>query len=496
VYIEKNRYGRWQRAAKLAPALLSSVLLQLAACATSSVEESSRSVSESSAEDSPNDNAVAGGVERHHDRDKFVTVKGTAFRLNGKPYHFIGANYWQAMNLASKGAGGDRRQFLRELDDMKAHGITNLRIVAASEGPDTEPLRIVPSLLTAPGVYNPDLLDGLDFVLKALGDRDMKAIMTMGNMWHWSGGFGQYLVWAGVASSIPYPPPRPGGDWNEYQRFAAQFYGNAKAVSIYLDHVTKIVNRVNKYTGTRYRDDPAIMAWELANEPRALTEVDAYLAWVDKSARLIKSLDHNHLVTTGSEGDTSDPSFSGTEYLRDHSFASIDYGTTHVWVQNWGWYDPLRPDETYAPAVALAEAYIDSHVARTLTLNKPIVFEEFGLARDLNSFEPTSSLTMRDRYYTELFGHFYAFARTDAVAGTNFWAFAGESRPAAPGQFWQPGQPFLGDPPHEQQGWYSIYNSDASTLAIVKRFSRLMTDLDRGHDQGHDQRHDREHNDR
>src|SRR5689334_7417598 len=105
--------------------------------------------------------------------DRFVTVRGTELRLEGRSYQFVGANYWQAMNLASRGPGGDRQQLLRELDQMKAHGITNLRIMAASEGPDTEPLRMVPALLQAPSVYNLDLLDGLDFVLKALADRDM-----------------------------------------------------------------------------------------------------------------------------------------------------------------------------------------------------------------------------------------------------------------------------------------------------------------------------------
>src|SRR5215208_2363330 len=90
---------------------------------------------------------------RNH-RDGFVTVGGTEFRLEGRSYHFVGANYWQAMNLASRGPGGDRQQLLRELDEMKAHGITNLRIMAATEGPDTEPFRIVPALLEAPGVYD------------------------------------------------------------------------------------------------------------------------------------------------------------------------------------------------------------------------------------------------------------------------------------------------------------------------------------------------------
>lgn len=413
-------------------------------------------------------------------RDGFVTVRGTEFRLDGRSYHFVGANYWQAMNLASRGPGGDRQQLLRELDDLKAHGITNLRIMAASEGPDPEPLRIAPALLQAPGIYNADLLDGLDFAVKALADRDMKAIMTLGNLWHWSGGLGQYLVWAGLARSIPCPPPRPGGDWDEYQRFAARFYDSPRAVSYYLDHVAKIVTRVNPYTNRSYCDDPTIMAWELANEPRALDHVDSYLAWIATSAQLIKSLDHNHLVTIGSEGDTSEPSYSGTEYLRDHALSAIDYGTAHVWVQNWGWYDPLDAAASYAPAVARAKAYIDSHVSRTRTLDKPIVFEEFGLARDRNSFSPASPVTARDQYYAELLGHIYAQAKTGAVAGANFWAFAGESRPVLPfGQWWRPGDALVADPPHEPQGWYSVYNSDSSTLAVVTHFSRLMSDLDR-----------------
>jgi mannan endo-1,4-beta-mannosidase len=421
---------------------------------------------------------IAGDREGH--RDRFVTVRGTELRLAGRSYHFVGANYWQAMNLASRGPGGDRHQLLRELDDLKTHGITNLRIMAASEGPDREPLRIVPALLQAPGVYNADLLDGLDFALKALADRDMKAVLTLGNMWHWSGGLGQYLVWAGVARSVPYPPPHPGGDWDAYQRFVAQFYDSASAVSYYLDHVTRIVTRVNPYTNRPYRDDPTIMAWELANEPRALGRVDGYLAWIATTAQRIKSLDPHHLVTIGSEGDTSEPGHSGTEYLRDHALSAIDYGTAHVWVENWGWYDPRDAATTYAPAVARARAYIDSHVARTRALDKPIVFEELGIARDLGSFSPGAPVTVRDRYHAEILGHLHALAQGGAVAGANFWAYAGESRPVPPfGQWWRPGDALVADPPHEPQGWYSIYDSDRSTLAVASHFSRLMSDLDR-----------------
>ncbi|HKE14536.1 MAG TPA: cellulase family glycosylhydrolase [Kofleriaceae bacterium] len=414
-----------------------------------------------------------------HGRRDFVVADGTGLRLHGRPYHFVGTNYWQAMNLASRGPGGDRARFLRELDALRDAGITNLRIMAITEGPDSEMLRIVPALVQAPGVYDEDLLDGLDFAIAAMRQRGMKAVMTLGNEWHWSGGFGQYLVWTGAADSIPYPPPREGGDWDEYQRFVSQFYGDPDAVSLYLENIENLVERVNRYTHTRYRDEPAIMAWELANEPRALQQTSAYLDWIATSAAFIKQLDPNHLVTTGSEGDTSSPSYSGTEYLRDHSAGGIDYGTAHFWVQNWGWYDPLRAEETYGPATDMARAYIASHVERTALLDKPIVFEEFGLARDQQSFDPDSTVAWRDRYYGEMLDDLVDFAQEGQVAGTNSWAWAGEGRPVSPfGLWWVPGDPFIGDPPHEQQGWYSIYDTDASTMAVIAERADAMSDLD------------------
>ncbi|MGE5785157.1 MAG: glycoside hydrolase 5 family protein [Myxococcales bacterium] len=410
-----------------------------------------------------------------HDRAQFVSVKDHGLVLGDRPYHFVGANFWQAMNLASRGPGGNRDQLVRELDRLKASGVTNVRIIAASEGPDTEPYRAVPALLKSPGEYDLALLDGLDFVLKEMGERHMKAVMVLGNMWHWSGGFGQYLLWAGAAEAIPYPPPAENGNWDEYQRFCAQFYGNERAVGYYLQHVQHIVARYNPYTRTRYRDDPTIMAWELANEPRAVDRLDDYRRWIARASAYIKTLDPQHLVTTGSEGDTSQPSFTNTEYYADHDVPTIDYGTAHVWIQNWDWYDPAAPEDTFDSALALAKRYIDSHVERTLRLNKPIVFEEFGIARDHNRFDAASSVVWRDRYYREFIEHLLAHARMGAVSGTNFWAWSGESRPLEPyGSFWKPGDPFLGDPPHEQQGWYGVYDTDVSTIDLISHYAELM----------------------
>ncbi len=411
-------------------------------------------------------------------KDQFITTKGHRFYLNNKPYQYMGTNFWQAMNLASNGPGGNRPQLLRELDNLKAHSITNLRIMCASEGPNTEPLRSIPSLQKQPGIYDEDLLDGLDFLLKSMGERGMKAIMVLGNMWHWSGGFGQYLVWSGVADKIPYPPPAEYGNWDQYQRFTSQFYSNPQAVYHYLKHIKFIVKRFNQYTNLFYKDDPTIMAWELANEPRAIEEGSAYHNWISISSYFIKALDRRHLVTTGSEGDTSTPSYSGIDYYKDHLCKNIDYGTAHIWIQNWGWYDPLQPENTYNDAFKLLKTYLDSHIRRTLKLGKPIVIEEFGIARDKNNYNPTASTQWRDKYLKDMFEELYKRAEEGALAGGNFWAWAGESRPLPPyGLWWKKGDPMIGDPPHEQQGWYSVYDTDTSTLSIIREYAEKFNKL-------------------
>src|SRR5215216_701262 len=55
----------------------------------------------------------------------FVVVKNTGFEINGKPYHYLGTNFWYGLNLGSKGAGGNRDRLIRELDRLKTLGVTN-----------------------------------------------------------------------------------------------------------------------------------------------------------------------------------------------------------------------------------------------------------------------------------------------------------------------------------------------------------------------------------
>jgi len=387
----------------------------------------------------------------------FITVEGDRFLLNGRPHRFVGVNYWYGMNLASPGPGGDRERLARELDLLASLGVTNLRVMAGSEGPDGERYRVVPALQPAPGVYNPDLLAGLDHLLAEAGRRDIRLVLCLNNFWPWTGGMAQYVAWEN-GEPIPYPEG-PEADWDRYQDFTAAFYDNPGACSAFRDHVRAVVTRVNSITGVPYREDPTIMAWELANEPRGMGRAAEFNRWLDETAALVKSLDQNHLVTTGCEGDTPLPGPNGLDFTANHDGPDIDYATVHIWPQNWGWYDPARP-ETFGPAAAKAHAYLGRHVDLAAALGKPLVLEEFGLARDDGRFDPFAPTTRRDAFFAALLAQM--------PAGANIWAWAGEGRPVEPGGYWQPGHSWTGDPPHERQGWYGVYDGDDATLALLR----------------------------
>jgi mannan endo-1,4-beta-mannosidase len=386
---------------------------------------------------------------------EFVSVRDGRFMLNGEEITFVGTNFSQGMNLAATGENGDREQLLRELDALQTLGITNLRIMASSEGPNSEPYRMTPALMTAPGVYDPVVMDGLDFLLAEMDKRDMKAVMVLTNFWYWSGGMAQYVSWS-EGSDIPYP-----GDWQQFMNYSAKFYTCVECQQWYRDHIAMLAEHTNAYSGVFYRDDPVIFSWELANEPRRYP-----LEWVEDTAAYIHLLDGNHLVATGSEGS---PPGEMNSFEKTHAIAGIDYATIHIWPQNWGWYDPQNP-LTYDSAEKLTVDYFSEHIEISTKLGKPLVLEEFGLARDWETvgdmFEVKSATTFRDRFFRTMYARVEeSIAGGGVVGGDNFWAWSGE---ALPGDMW------VADPPHETPGWYSVYAIDESTLKVIWEHGQAM----------------------
>jgi mannan endo-1,4-beta-mannosidase len=391
----------------------------------------------------------------------FVTTKGTQFVEAGKRYVFVGTNFWQGMNLgaiSSPSTPGDRARLGRELDRLQTLGITNVRVMAASEGPDTEPYRTVPSLMPQPGVYNEQVFVGLDYFLDQLSQRGIRAVMVLNNYWEWTGGMAQYVSW-GQGTKIPYRLDT-GGDYNTFTQYIDRFYACAPCQTAYRAHIQTVIQRVNTVNGRTCRDDPTIFAWQLANEPRN------YPAnWIGDLGQFIKLLDSNHMVTVGSEGSW------GGDFKATHGSPYIDYTTCHIWVEPWGKYNATDSSASQlTTATNFAVDYLNTHNTDSASLGKPLVLEEFGLARDgwasTGKYDPATPVTNRNKYYQSLFSKVESLmAAQGAIAGDNFWAWGGEARPPSK---------WTGDPPHEKAGWFSVYDADQSTLTVISTHATAL----------------------
>lgn len=405
----------------------------------------------------------------------YVRVDGMQFEFDGKPFYYTGTNMWDGCYLGSTGNTGDRPRLLRELDDLKSLGITNLRVLGASEESYIEN-SLKPAIQIKPGVYDENLLDGLDFLLSELDKRGMHAVIFLNNYWEWSGGMAQYVDWANGGGGVD----AANGNYAAFMDYSASFYVNQKAQSLFYNFVTDLVTRRNQYDGRYYYEEPSIMAWELANEPRPGRDdryLQQYYQWIDSTAHFIHALDPNHLVTTGSEGLIGNLQDS-TIFVTCNRSKYIDYLTFHLWPKNWGWFDAKNIDKTYSRTESNAIGYIDKHIALARLLDKPIVMEEFGMPRDSELCKPGTPTTARDRYFRKILRIIYDSAATGApIAGTNVWGWGGEGRGLHPDDRWQPGDPFTGDPPQEAQGLNSIYDVDTTTLAIFNRNAMEMIAL-------------------
>ncbi len=433
------------------------------------------------------------------DDSVFVTVKDGKFYIGDKEYRYVGTNFWYGAILASEGRGGNRERLLQELDDLQAIGIDNLRVLVGGDGREGIPSHIAPKLQTEPGVYNDTILQGLDYLMAELEKRNMKVVLYFNNAWEWSGGYGAYLDWVGFSGDVmssdgsgqmkhfdQTPVPTLDGWW-EYMQYAGNFILNDSAKALAAQHVRNIVTRTNTVTGKPYTDSPAIMAWEIANEPRCFVNDSLHRAkfveWIDEQSTLIKQLDPHHLVTTGSEGK------HGCEESMElfnaiHTLPNIDYACIHIWPYNWGWlgqynqnYDADKTVEGDDPIVTKVDAacdstlaYIDEAYELMHKAGRPMVLEEFGYPRDGFVFTPGSPTVGRDTYYKYVFS---IIRESGKIAGCNFWGWGGRAN--VQHTIWQPYDDYVCDPAQEEQGLNSVFAADGSTMEIIREMTQQIT---------------------
>lgn len=408
------------------------------------------------------------------DTSEFVSVSDGQFMLNNKPYYFVGTNYWYGPLLGSTETGQQR--LLKELDHLKASGVTNLRVLVGTDGGNGASV-VKPALQKSPGVYNTDLFYGLDFLLAEMQKRDMKAVLYLTNNWIWSGGMSQYLNWNGYGE-VPNPFFEE-YSWQDYMNFTLQFHSCDPCIADFERHLIHVVSRKNQITGVPYTLDPTIMSWQVANEPRLMAKdnFEAFSKWLNRTVELLNSLAPAQLISTGSEGKAGAQN-DVQLWQQLHTNPDIDYLTVHVWPKNWNWYDPKNEAESLITSIKHAFHYIDEHHSFAVASGRPMVLEEFGFPREQERLTTDASTQYRDQFIEAILDKLLYSKRTDGVfSGINTWAYGGfgKANPESHG-VWAVGDDYLGDPAQEPQGLNTIFATDTTTFELKKRYALQLVE--------------------
>ena len=399
----------------------------------------------------------------------FITVENLKFIKDGKPYHFVGTNYWYGALLGAK--NGNRERLLKELDELQSNGISNLRVLVGAEGGNQD-FTVREALQTEQGKYNEELLEGLDFLLAEMKKRDLTAILYLNNNWEWSGGMAKYLEWNGYGE-VPNPNIAP-NTWPQFMSYTSQFHSCKPCMVSFKKHIQFVINRTNSITNEKYTNDTTIMAWEVANEPRIFTKENekAFTIWLNDVVDYMDSLDKNHLITTGSEGKAGSNDDLAA-FKRTHTNKNIDYVTMHIWPKNWGWYK--MEDEKGSTPIAIQKTieYIDEHITVAKELNRPIVLEEFGYPRNHESLDRNASSEFRNQFYNAIFKRLDdAITNNEPFVALNFWGYAGIGKNNPKDGKWKKGDDYTTDPPQEPQGLNSVFSSEKETLDMMKKYNQ------------------------
>ena len=329
----------------------------------------------------------------------FVTRSGSQLMLAGHPFRFAGTNNYY-LHYQSETARDN------VIDKAAASGFDVLRTwgwfdTGTADGTD-------PTAGNQNGVYlqywdgsghpkyndGPDGLGRLDAVIARAGQDHLHLVIPFTNNWSDFGGMDKYVEWAGDTHHD-------------------DFYTDARIRGWYQDYIAHLLNHVNTVTGVRYKDDPTVMTWELANEPRCVgsgkfprstsCDTDTITDWAGDVSTFIKSIDHKQLVSVGDEGFFADQPGSddwthnggeGVDTVRLAALPDVDVMSYHLYPDGWG------------KTADWGTQYILDHAAAARKIHKPVMLGEFGY-RDKSTRNPVYQRWMDAVYLSGTNGALY-----------------------------------------------------------------------------------------
>jgi len=295
---------------------------------------------------------------------------GIHFCIDGQPFYFGGANTYDVFTFGDGSSSGtqadietrfmDKARIDAHFARLQADKVTVLRLWMFSH-------ETWHGFETQEGIYNEAQFMLFDYIIESAKAHDVMLMPVFENYWEAYGGIDTRLAWEGLTGGHP-------GRWKFFNKSICP-----GCFDSYKNYVSYALNRTNHYSGIKYKDEPTIFAWELMNEPRYQDATPnenstgtTLRLWVDEMGQYIKSIDSNHMLSTGLEAHESRYGFGGDEgnpFIYIHQSPYIDFTSAHPYpTETWA-------NLSIAQTRALVRAWIsDSHDV----VGKPFYLGEFN----------------------------------------------------------------------------------------------------------------------
>jgi mannan endo-1,4-beta-mannosidase len=166
----------------------------------------------------------------------------------------------------------DEFELTDSLETVRLVGGRAVRIYCLSvKAPGEDPA--IPRHVLGPGKFNEEAFRVLDKMLQVANKIGVRVIIPFMDNHHWWGGRAEYAAFSGKGAN--------------------DFWTDPQLIADFEKTIEYVINRTNYYTGVKYKDDKAILAWETGNE------LQCPPTWTKEIAAYVKSLDHNHLLMDG-----------------------------------------------------------------------------------------------------------------------------------------------------------------------------------------------------
>ncbi len=312
----------------------------------------------------------------------FVTQQGSKLMLDGKEYRIAGTNNYY-MHY------GEYSMIKDVLDDCVKLGINTIRVWGFMDGVNHDhTMQAEPYVYSKGGVKSS--YDKLDYAIAEAKKRGIRVVVAFTNNWGDFGGVPQYVEWF------------KGSHHDD-------FYKDPKIKECFKAYIKNLVNHTNRYTGIVNRDEPTIMTWELANEPRAQSDKTGKTLynWAKEMSDYVRSVAPNQLIALGTEGfftrqGTDDWCYNGNDGVdwdRNITLPNINYGTLHLYPETW-----IKPE-----IEQWGTKWIKDHAEAAKKANKPAVLEEYGVTATAPANRAFVYKRWTDAVYDE------------GLAGSMFW---------------------------------------------------------------------------